>query len=375
MATATRIKPPEEKRIKLHPRETRLEDALIAPQYVEKLKTLGYVSVEQVLAVADMQLVRPRLGAYLGADVSQVLDKVPKRQIAPQLSLRVRTATYKFGSRLKRAAKAVLPHSDLSAARHVPASKLTAKPPATPLGNAPDVFFGGPTGSMPPIRDQAYRGTCVAHAAVAVFEHYLIQNRGASRGTVDLSEQFLYWKCKATDGDPQGEGTFLEVAVPLLFSDGCCAESTWPYNPNPIPGNEGQDPPPPAAKGEAAGNKIPGFKQLTSTSVQEIKDELAAGRCVAVSLAVFDESWTTASIRSSGIVTMPIPGGESNEGHAVCLVGYEDLDGEPQLGGGRFILRNSWNSYWGVDCDFGTGYGTLPYAYVTTYCDEAYSMG
>lgn len=162
--------------------------------------------------------------------------------------------------------------------------------------------------------------------------------------------------------------------MPLLFSDGCCLEGVWPYNPNPVPGNEGQGPPPAAAQPDAATRKTPGTKQLTANSVQEIKDELASNRRVAVSLAVFDDSWTTEDIRNMGNVTMPFPDEVSNAGHAVCLVGYEDLGEEPQLGGGRFILRNSWDRYWGVNCDFGTGYGTIPYAYVTTYCQEAYSV-
>ena len=127
------------------------------------------------------------------------------------------------------------------------------------------------------------------------------------------------------------------------------------------------------AQPDAATRKAPSAQQLGATSVQDVKDALAAGYCVAVSVAVFDESWLTDEIRSTGNVVMPTPGEVSNEGHAVCLVGYEDLDGEPELGGGRFIVRNSWDSYWGVNCEFGVGYGTMPYSYLTTYGTEAYS--
>lgn len=365
---------PPRKRVRLHPGYLRLDDAPIAPQYKSKLKQLGYVSVEQVISVAEMMPARARLNAYLGADMSRVLAEVPKRVIAPQLSLKASTAKYSFGIRLKEPAKAVLPRLDMAAARHVPAIKTASKPPSTPLGSTPDINFGGPGGDMPPVRDQANRGTCVAHAAVAAMERYLITEGIAKRDTVDLSEQFLYWNCKSNDGDPNGEGTFLSFAMPLLFSDGCCLENIWPYNPNPIPGNEGQGPPPAGSKGDAATRKAPGTKELSAQSVQEIKDELARNRCVAVSVDVFEECWTTRDIRSTGSVTMPAPGGVSNEGHAVCLVGYQDLDGEPELGGGQFILRNSWDSYWGVNCDFGTGYGTIPYGYLTTYGMEAYSI-
>jgi hypothetical protein len=369
--SAASILDPLGKRVKLHPGHLRLDDAPVLTTYTEKLKKLGYLSVEQVRSAAETASVHSRLNAYLGADVSQVLSAVPKRASAPQLSLKARTAKYSLGIHLKDPVQAVLPKIDLPAARHLPAVRSARRPPSTPLGNTPDVEIGGPEG-MSPIRDQANRGTCVAHAAVAVMEQYLIKQGRATPQTADLSEQFLYWNCKSHDGDPHGEGTFLKFAMPLLFSDGCCSEAVWGYNPNPIPGNEGQGPPPAAAESDAATCKAPGYRELGAQSVQDIKDALAADQCVAVSLVVFEEDWMTEVIRSTGAVTMPAPGGSSKDGHAVCLVGYEDLDGEPEMGGGRFILRNSWDSNWGVNCEFGTGYGTIPYGYLTTYGMEAY---
>ena len=51
-------------------------------------------------------------------------------------------------------------------------------------------------------------------------------------------------------------------------------------------------------------------------------------------------------------------------GHEVLLVGYEDDVREK--GGGRFLVRNSWGEEWGDG-----GYGTVPYAYVECFCNEA----
>jgi C1A family cysteine protease len=223
---------------------------------------------------------------------------------------------------------------------------------------------------MPPVRNQGKRGTCVGHAALAATEYHF----GQVGQQLDFSEQFLYWNCKQHDGRPNQEGTFLAVAMPLLVSDGCCLESVWSYNPNVTLGNEAQGPPPSRAVSDAAQRKLSHIKQLSPRAVAKIKDELAADRPVAVSLVVYDYCWFADEIRSSGDVTMPFPGDTSNEGHAICIVGYEDLPGEPELGGGRFLFRNSWNSLWGVNCQYGTGYGTLPYAYLTTYGMEAYSI-
>jgi C1A family cysteine protease len=62
------------------------------------------------------------------------------------------------------------------------------------------------------------------------------------------------------------------------------------------------------------------------------------------------------------------------DGHAMCFVGYIDLPGNPGLGGGRFILRNSWGTSWGINSPYGAGYGTLPYRYIARFGAEAYSI-
>lgn len=362
MATTTKQFP---ERIHLHPGRTRLDDVPIPEVYKTALKTLGYVSLEQVASAA--QFAAPRLSDYLKLDVKKLLANLPILPTAPQISFATKTAKYKFGAILPQPVQATRPRVDIPAATHIPRDRVAPVPATGAFGSTPDVNL---IAGMPPVRDQGQRGTCVAHAAVAAMEYW----EGTLGHQVDLSEQFLYYNCKMHDGQPQNEGTFLRVAMPLLFTDGCCLESIWSYNPQPIAGNEGQGPPPANAASDAATRKTPGAKQLSPQAVSDIKDELAANRCVAVSVVVYDYCWFPDEIRNSGDVTMPFPGDTSNEGHAVCLVGYEDLPGEPELGGGRFILRNSWDKLWGVNCEFGSGYGTLPYAYLTTYGMEAYSI-
>lgn len=59
----------------------------------------------------------------------------------------------------------------------------------------------------------------------------------------------------------------------------------------------------------------------------------------------------------------------------MCLVGYEDLAQEEELGGGKFILRNSWGTTtWAYQSAYSPGYGTIPYAYIARYGQEAYSI-
>jgi C1A family cysteine protease len=205
----------------------RLDEAPIPAEHRAALKRLGYLSVEQVLSAAATEPARIRMNNYLKADVTKALAAVGQRPPL-RLSAKAQAATYTFGARLKQPVKAVMPQVNLAAAAYVPTERRAALPKAAAFGSVPDVNLEP---EMPPVRDQAYRGTCVAHAAVADFEHYLISNGDAERDTIDLSEQFLYWNCKQHDGEPSEEGTMLSVAMPLLVTDGCCLETTWPYNP------------------------------------------------------------------------------------------------------------------------------------------------
>ena len=224
---------------------------------------------------------------------------------------------------------------------------------------------------MPPVRDQGDRGTCVAHACLAVLEHYF----GLQNKYQDMSEQFLYWNCKQTDGEPNAYGTWIGVAMPLLQRDGCCLESTWPYNPKVIAGNEGQGPPPAGAVAEALLFRVTTIHQIGATSIIDIKSELAHNCCVAFSVPVYNSWYLNDEVQRTGEIVNPIPNEGEVGGHAMCFVGYEDIPEEPDLGGGKFYLRNSWNSYWATESVLGSaGYGTIPYSYIARFGEEAYSI-
>jgi C1A family cysteine protease len=96
---------------------------------------------------------------------------------------------------------------------------------------------------------------------------------------------------------------------------------------------------------------------------------------VAFSIPVY-HSWTlNPEVQKTGDIVLPIPNEDDhNEGHAMCLVGYEDLPGDTDTGGGRFLVRNSWESYWATESKLGIGYGTIPYSYIAKFGSEAYSI-
>ena len=125
---------------------------------------------------------------------------------------------------------------------------------------------------------------------------------------------------------------------------------------------------------DAATRRVLKTNQLIPTSVLALKGELARGRCVAFDIPVFDSWYRNNRAYVSGNIGVPIPGERSVGGHAMCLVGYQDNAAEEAIGGGRFILRNSWNGNWGTQSPYGPGYGTIPYAYISAYGQEAYSI-
>jgi C1A family cysteine protease len=326
-----------------------IEDVPELAPHAEALKALGYRSKEEVLGVA--RAAGPALSSYLNTDVAALLTRleseagavaaaVPVRQPHPLGVLLDRIPTPRFAFSLPMAAA-----------------------PATPLPSSVDLFP-----ELPPPLDQGQRSTCVAFAALAAVE----QRNSQDQVYQPMSEQFLYWNCKQHDGNSTLPGTFLAVAFPQLHSDGCCLDVTWPYNPQIVAGNESQDPPPSAAAADAAAHQIGAYNQLPPTSVTDIKSELANGHCVAFSIPVFNSWYLNSVVENTGDITNPPPGETVVGGHAMAMIGYQD-SADPGLGGGRFLIRNSWLN-WGSASNHGAGYGTIPYSYIDRFGKEAYSL-
>ncbi len=231
---------------------------------------------------------------------------------------------------------------------------------------------------MPPVRNQMYRGTCVAHAVTAVREYLLGApsaggggGNGDGGGGVNLSEQYLYWACKQRDGYP-GSGTYISTAMTVLQELGVCPELVWQYNEYPIASDEGQGPPPPDADSEATPYRITNSTYISPRWVNSLKEQLAAGSPIAFQVPLYSSFQQPYGFRG-GDVRMPLPNEKLTGYHAMCMVGYEDDAGVP--GGGYFIVRNSWGKAFGHDGEVAPGYCRLPYEYMTQYGNAAYTAG
>jgi len=240
-------------------------------------------------------------------------------------------------------------------------------PPAGQPPPPPPTVVNLIDGNMPPIRDQQDRGTCVAFASIACLEYHL--SRFDKQTGLDLSEQFQYWNMVTATGHRN-----LESAYPLLASAGSCREITWTYYGKVMDKNDSQGPPPASAAAEAKAyccNRV--RRIIPARDISAIQAELQRGRIVGIGIPVYNSWYKSGIVRQYGNINVPIPGEVPGAiGHAIALVGYaNDLD---YAGGGYFIVRNSWDSNWGTESVFGSGYGTIPYRYISDFNWDAWCI-
>ncbi len=235
-----------------------------------------------------------------------------------------------------------------------------------PAGQPPPTVVNLIDSNMPPIRDQADRGTCVAFTSTACLEYHL--NHFGNQTGLDLSEQFQYWNMVTTTHQRN-----LVSAYPLLAGAGSCREITWPYYGKVMAGNDSQGPPPSTAAAEAMAYRCNQVRQIPARDISAIQAELRRGRIVGIGIPVYKSWYNNGIVRQYGNIIVPIPGEVPDAiGHAVALVGYAD---DPDYaGGGYFIVRNSWDSNWATESVFGPGYGTIPYRYISDYNWDAWCI-
>ena len=350
---------------KLIRRAVPVEDVpTLSPEQAKKLKARWIDSAQELVAIADTPSGRQGLAAALDVDGEQLNDIVKAaRQQVPEMSSRRLLIAAKAADRVPYLTGSIPPPPEQVTRARARSRFVTV---AYPVDLPSSVDHRE---NLPPIRNQAQRGTCVAHAAVAVREHLEITAGAASTDT-DFSEQFVYWWCKEEDGIPTVSGTYTQFGLECMAAEGVPEEQYWPYNPNPISGNEGQGPPPQEALDNASRFKIKRVINLNPSRALDLKTCLAEGKIICFAIPVFDSWYLSAAVKRYGKITMPLPGEEANGGHAMALVGYQDDEDAP--GGGYFILRNSWQP-WAYESAWGNGYGAIPYAYIENHCYAALS--
>lgn len=148
----------------------------------------------------------------------------------------------------------------------------------------------------------------------------------------DLSEETLFWGSKQIDGDHL-QGTRFSSADRALRRWGQPAEELWPYDSTRDHSQPEYQPPPEAIDPM---NCYFAALQGVPLDVDRVRDELEAGRPVAIGIRIWD------GFRRAQ--TQPLPAPDISEllptGHAVVIVGH-DRQAE------AFLIRNSWGDAWG----------------------------
>jgi hypothetical protein len=316
---------------------------------------LGIKSAEEFLALWSIQELRGILSAAVGIDVDSVAKQnsafAPLLSSLSDLLKPISEKEYhamSFG--------AMLPPGKLTEVVRMPditEAKFLLDPPEKKTVNLIQ--------KMRNIRSQGARATCVAFASSALREYF--------EKEVELSPQFLYWKCKQIDGIPEREGTYLHCALKALLSDGICTEIDWPYNPKKEMG-EDQGPPPEHAVDKARKFRISEEIRFFPSGINDIRKQLfgleGEQTPVVFSIPVYISWYKNPLTYRTGHIPDPIPGEQHLGGHAMLIVGMDDENEQ-------FIFRNSWGAEWGKECEYGSGYGTISYAFIANHCWSAYS--
>jgi C1A family cysteine protease len=210
---------------------------------------------------------------------------------------------------------------------------------------------------MTPVKNQLQLGSCVAQAGVAVLEYLHLDDVDY---TPDLSEMWLYAKCKKEDGNPNSEGTDFRTACNVM-QRGVCEEVYYPYidqYPTPYQPVYGSD-----------FNSIK-FRLGTyaAVSIGELKQALFTFSPLMVAIAIHENF----DVDVDGFM-FPSDGGVVG-GHAICNVGFKNTSppkihsccffsskAKPTLfPEGYYEFKNSWGSDWADKGYFKIKYNDLP---------------
>ena len=193
------------------------------------------------------------------------------------------------------------------------------------------------------IEDQGNLGSCTAQALAGNIE--FLDNKPDSR-YIDTSRLFIYYNERVLEDTIEYDsGSSLRDGIKTLKNDGACEERLWPYTIKKFAKK-----PPLACYRNAKTHRISSYYRVHT--IEEMLTCLNEGYPFVFGFSVY-ESFESAEVSRTGVVSMPAKGERVIGGHAVMAVGFFQKEK-------RFLVRNSWGRDWGME-----GYFTMPFEYLT----------
>jgi C1A family cysteine protease len=206
----------------------------------------------------------------------------------------------------------------------------------------------------PPVYDQGQLGSCTGNAIAGAIQFDQMKQ---NLPVFAPSRLFIYYNERVIEHTiTLDHGAQIRDGIKSVASQGACPETAWPYNdknndPNPCPACPYAKKPTPTCYKTASKHKVVNYQRLTPT-LDILKGCLASGYPFVFGFTVY-ESFESAQVAKTGVMSLPGPKEKVVGGHAVMAVGYDDSKE-------HFIVRNSWGPTWGQK-----GYFMMPYDYPT----------
>lgn len=206
----------------------------------------------------------------------------------------------------------------------------------------------------PPVYNQGDLGSCTANGLGGAYEFDLKKQKKAD---FMPSRLFIYYNERVLINTVASDsGAYIRDGIKTMNNQGVCPEKDWPYDISKF-----TQKPSPACYTKAKKCQIKSYQRLDN-SLNLLKGCLTEGFPFVFGFTVY-ESFMTAQVAKTGIMPMPQHGEKTRGGHCVMAVGYDDSKQ-------AFIIRNSWNTTWGIK-----GYFYMPYAYITSsLCDDFWTI-
>ena len=204
-----------------------------------------------------------------------------------------------------------------------------------------------------PIEDQLHLGSCVAQAIVGAFE--LVLNKNYPAQFKDLSRLFVYYNARLIEGNADSDdGVYVRDGIKAIHKWGICSEDNWPYLTDKfatVPNAQSYI--------DAKTRLVERYHRITS--IEDIISNINAENPVVTGMEVFGD-FDSMGINADSIIQMPYSEDESQGGHAIAIVGYDNDEK-------YFICRNSYGEQWGD-----AGYFYMPYDYAELYVMDAWAF-